>query len=118
MATNFRPVPLAANPSKNNVVTHRTAIFYREVINGGSRNKYERLNYDKVFLGYRGKTEERNFFSLHLNSGNVSARTRAYSGKDITATTDKANWVDGYDDIEFVDASQVVQFARIGFANI
>lgn len=113
-----RPATFAADATKNNVVTHRTAVFYREVIDGGVRNKYERLNYDKVFLGYRAGTETRNFLELNLNAGHVSARTRAYSGKDITATTNKVDWVESYDDIEYVEGSQAVQFARIGFANI
>ncbi len=111
--------PLASDATKNNVVTHRTALYFRSVVNGGNNNKYTRLNYDEVFLGYRTPDENRNFLQLRLNSGRVSARDRIRGTEnDLTSTVLVPDWTDQYDDVRFVEEQEAVQFARIGFNNL
>jgi len=112
------PPPLASDPTKNNVITYRTAVFASNAINGGTNTRYTRLNYDRVFLGYRTPDETRNFLQLRLNSARVSARERIFGGiNDLTATTLIPDWIDDFDEVVVIDESEAVQFARIAYTN-
>jgi len=90
---------LVADTARTSEVTHRTALFVRVPLSGGSKFKYIRVGYDKVELGYRAASQNRTFLQLLPNSSPKSAEL---------INSNKYDYVDQYDEVSIVDPGDVL----------